>query len=202
MDTFRSTGPCAVYTGCWSCVGNSQCGYFDDTGACVPGGWLNPQGNHTAHGDAWRYFHGQCYISTKVEFVLLPAMFGLAVLAAAIVAAWRYVPARWCGLGPGEDDTLSCTTSEAGSVYGDGHHHRHMGEHMPLLIDNDPASRYAAGSSIHGSGGRSYGPVPMALSAQPKPQNPDRNGEGASFEEQYGSWCQRSGHMIQNPSTT
>ncbi|KAJ1801684.1 hypothetical protein LPJ59_000079 [Coemansia sp. RSA 2399] len=203
MDTFRSTEPCAAYTGCWSCVGNSLCGYFDDTGACVPGGWFSPQGNYTERGEAWRYFHGQCYISTRVEFMLLPAMLGLAVLAAAIIAVWQCMPARWCGLGPNEDDTLSCTTSEAGSVYGEGHHrhhHRHVGEHMPLLIDNDPASKNPAGGRAHHASERLYGPLAMAQSAQSMPQDPDGNGEGASFEEQYGSWFQRSGHMIQNPS--
>ncbi|KAJ2549599.1 hypothetical protein EV175_004385 [Coemansia sp. RSA 1933] len=193
-----------------NCVENSQCGYFDNTGACVPGGWMNPQGNYTERGDLWRYFHGQCYISTRVEFVLLPAMVGLALLAAAIIAAWQYVPARWCGLGPSEDDTLSCTTSEAGSVYSESHHHhhhhhhrhhRHISEHMPLLIDNDPASRYATdGSRAHNTGGGwSYGPVPITRSM---PGRPDGNAEGASLEEQYGSWNQRSGHMIQNPSNT
>ncbi|KAJ2390908.1 hypothetical protein GGI23_005530, partial [Coemansia sp. RSA 2559] len=148
-----------------------------------------------------------CYISARVEFVLLPMMLGLAVVAAAAIAAWQFVPGRWCGLGPGEDDTLSCTTSEAGSVYGEGHqhqhhhhHHRHVGEHMPLLIDNDPASKRPAGSRAHNASDRLYGPISMAQSAQSMPRDPDDSGESVSFEEQYGSWFQRSGRMIQNPS--
>ncbi|KAJ2140190.1 Nuclear pore complex nucleoporin component [Coemansia sp. RSA 564] len=88
---------CAHYTTCKSCTSDRRCGYFFDTGVCVPGGWLAPRGNYTNSGDAWSYYHGHCFISTRKEFVMLPAICGLLILMLAVAALWQSWPARWFG---------------------------------------------------------------------------------------------------------
>ncbi|KAJ1721225.1 hypothetical protein LPJ53_004246 [Coemansia erecta] len=183
-DTINS---CSGYTSCLSCVNDHRCGYFYNTGVCVPGSWLKPHHNYTDSGAEWSYYHGHCRISTRVEFVVLPSLLGLATLVAAVISLWRWWSYRH------NDEVPSCASSQA-SAYDErvGHfHHHHHNEHnerMPLLIDNDPASRGAAQSSI---GDRS--------TTDRRTLDPNINivaGAGrASFEEQYGSWIQRSGNM-------
>ncbi|KAJ2704271.1 hypothetical protein FB645_003426 [Coemansia sp. IMI 203386] len=174
-------GKCAKYTDCLSCVNDHDCGYFYDTGVCVPGSWLKPHANHTDSGAAWSYYHGHCRISTRVEFVVLPALLALATLAAAVIALWR----RWSH--GSTDDQSSCASSEAdiahSSVGGRHHHHyhHHGDERTPLLIDNDPASRPSA--LAMSSSGRQANELGIDIAGNPRQ---------ASLEEQYGSWCQRS----------
>ncbi|KAJ2721689.1 hypothetical protein GGI07_003804 [Coemansia sp. Benny D115] len=140
---------CAQYKDCWTCVRDDDCGYFGHPGVCVPGGWFSADKEYVDVGRGWSYHHGQCYVSTRVEYVVLPAILVLAVLMAATLAIWR----RWT-----QGD------NEEGSVV------EVAEEHMPLLIDNDPASR----------------PDRLGVAMPPGTVT------DAPLEGQYGSWCQRS----------
>ncbi|KAJ1932019.1 hypothetical protein EC988_009595, partial [Linderina pennispora] len=167
------------------------CGFFDNTGVCVPGSWLNPSQNHTASGDLWRYYHGQCYISTRVEFVLLPAILGTLILAAAIISIWRYFTLKTFAHGCDNHGYLeACTESDRECQH-------HSDEHTPLLIDNDPGSR-ASGKRLSNKSSM-LSPDPIETARATQQAWADRTPGNASFEEQYGSWAQRSGHMVQPP---
>ncbi|KAJ2876266.1 hypothetical protein GGH93_000923 [Coemansia aciculifera] len=165
---------------------------------CVPGGWLRARSNYTGSGDSWSYYHGQCYIGTRVEFVLLPSILGLVILGLAMVALWRRWPARWCRADDG--DYSSCASSVAGpAVEGQRRHpHHHGDEHMPLLIDNDPCSLPAA------SHRRRASLASGGMSIEARRHHADHSWGGnvapasSSLEEHYGSWCQRNGNMVQN----
>ncbi|KAJ2742346.1 hypothetical protein GGI20_004551 [Coemansia sp. BCRC 34301] len=193
---------CAAYSDCQACVGDRGCGYFASTCVCVPGGWLRARANYTDHGDSWSYYHGQCLIGTRVELVLLPSILGLVILGITMVAVWRHRwPARWCR--PDDGDYSSCASSVAGpAAEGQRRHlHRHGDEHMPLLIDNDPHSLPAPShrrrlSLASGSG------IGMSIEARRHQAGHSWAGNtapaGSSFEEHYGSWCQRNANMVQN----
>ncbi|KAJ2356275.1 hypothetical protein GGF43_002181 [Coemansia sp. RSA 2618] len=165
---------------------------------CVPGGWLAPRGNYTDSGDMWRYYHGHCLISTRKEFVLLPSICGLLILVLAIVALWQSWPARCCGFSlPGP------TTPRASPVQGlrgdNGRQTQVPGEHMPLLVDNDPGNSVRAqqaAAGLHGQLHPTSQESPIPQTRRQRSNAADVPG-GTSFEEQYGSWCQRSGHMVQ-----
>ncbi|KAJ1932334.1 hypothetical protein FBU59_006405 [Linderina macrospora] len=190
MDTFQDFAKkCARYSTCQSCVEQEGCGYFENTGVCVPGSWLNPSRNYTDAGELWQYYHGQCYISTRIEFVLLPAILGTMILAAAIISIWRYATLKRFACGHDGHGYL-----EVGSD-SDGECQHHSDEHTPLLIDNDPQSR-AAGKRPS-SKSSMLGPIETARKTQQAWT--DRTPGNASFEEQYGSWAQRSTHMVQPP---
>ncbi|KAJ2884274.1 hypothetical protein H4R27_002220 [Coemansia aciculifera] len=156
------------------------------------------ESNYTGSGDSWSYYHGQCYIGTRVEFVLLPSILGLVILGLAMVALWRRWPARWCRADDG--DYSSCASSVAGpAVEGQRRHpHHHGDEHMPLLIDNDPCSLPAA------SHRRRASLASGGMSIEARRHHADHSWGGnvapasSSLEEHYGSWCQRNGNMVQN----
>ncbi|KAJ1648731.1 hypothetical protein LPJ64_000050 [Coemansia asiatica] len=187
-DTAELLGRCAKHSGCPSCVNDHGCGFFFDTGICVPGGWLKPQANFTDSGAAWSYYHGNCRISTRVEFVVLPSLLILATLVAAVIVMWR----RWSF---SSDTQSSCASSQASIMHGNigsGHHHHHHHHHgderTPLLIDNDPASRPPGVLAMtSSSNNRQAGELGVDIAGNPRQ---------ASFEEQYGSWCQRSANKV------
>ncbi|KAJ1945382.1 hypothetical protein GGF37_001730 [Kickxella alabastrina] len=180
-STLLSIRKCAANKGCQSCVGDPGCGYFYNTGECVPGGWLAPLEKYAHSGASWSYYHGHCLVSTRVEYVVMPSVLVLATLIAAIIALWR----RW-SLRRG--DTRSCSSSQASISSGNAGHCFHHSEHTPLLIDNDPGSRpdaqMAAGSLARG--------MRSSNMDVPVPQNEGPLGE------HYGSWYQRTGSLIQS----
>ncbi|KAJ1822574.1 hypothetical protein LPJ56_000662 [Coemansia sp. RSA 2599] len=190
-DIVELLGKCAEYSDCLSCVNDHDCGYFYDTGVCVPGSWFRPRANYTDSGAAWSYYHGHCRISARVEFVVLPALLVLATLAAAVIALWR----RWSY--SSSDAQSSCGSSQASIYHGDvgsghhHHHHHHGDERTPLLIDNDPASRPRAlamsGTGTSTGTSRQANELGVDIAGNPRQ---------ASFEEQYGSWCQRSTNKV------
>ncbi|KAJ2018518.1 hypothetical protein H4218_003122 [Coemansia sp. IMI 209128] len=189
---------CAAYSDCQACVRDYECGYFANTGVCVPGGWLRAKANHTDSGDSWSYYHGQCYVSTRVEFELVPSILGLIILGLAMVVLWRHCSARWYGAEDG--DYSSCASSVAGPA-AEGrrrHAHHHGDEHMPLLIDNDPYSLPAAAHQRRAS----LASAGLSIEARHHRAGHSWGGNvapaGSSFEEHYGSWCQRNGNMVQN----
>ncbi|KAJ2083156.1 hypothetical protein GGI16_007254 [Coemansia sp. S142-1] len=190
---------CAKYNECQACVGDRSCGYFTNTGLCVPGGWLRARSNYMDSGDSWSYYHGQCYIGTRVEFVLLPSILGLIILGLAMVVLWRRLPARWCRTDDG--DYSSCASSVAGpAMEGQRRHPRHHGdEHMPLLIDNDPCSLPASSHRRRASLASVAG---LSIEARRHYAGHSWSGNVApassSLEEHYGSWCQRNSNMVQN----
>ncbi|KAJ2715553.1 hypothetical protein H4R19_001135 [Coemansia spiralis] len=169
---------CADYVGCESCVADPGCGFIDRRDACVAGGWLTPHSNFT-HADGWSYYHGNCAVSTRVEFVLLPATLALAVLALAVAALWR----SWS----------APRNSSAANDVGDPR----LGvclpdDHMPLLIDNDPASRHAAHHQPDDARGPQY-PTPIAPQSPSDARWAGQSPTGTSLDEQHGSWCHRRG---------
>ncbi|KAJ1957781.1 glycosylphosphatidylinositol anchor biosynthesis, partial [Dipsacomyces acuminosporus] len=176
------------HTSCLSCVQDHGCGYFDNTKACVPGGRLNPHRNYTDSGEPWSYYHGQCYVSTRVEFILVPAIICMLLATAAIFSLWNYWQFRWDqGY---EDNYTHFDTEPSRNGVQSGHHHD---EHTPLLIDNDPSSRPSKPQVPPGS-------TPIQGASQSRSRNANSTWTHgspvhASFEEQYGSWCQRSTHI-------
>ncbi|PIA16893.1 hypothetical protein COEREDRAFT_8039 [Coemansia reversa NRRL 1564] len=194
MNKINLLATCAKYGDCWSCVGDRGCGYFYKTEECVPGGWLSPHENYTDTGNAWNYYHGNCYASTRVEFVLLPSICGLIALALAIVALWRSCPIWWCELF--DSSPSPCTSPHAG-VDVIGYRHQHLlEEHVPLLIDNDPGSRTHVSQTSNNIHNLSQ-PAPITTPSSPGNRRDKPLVAGTSLEEHYGSWCQRSGHMVQ-----
>ncbi|KAJ2438991.1 hypothetical protein GGF42_008110, partial [Coemansia sp. RSA 2424] len=153
-----------------------------------------------------------CYIGTRIEFVLLPTILGLAILGVAMVALWRHRwPVRWCRSDDG--DYSSCASSVVGpAVEGQRRHpHHHGDEHMPLLIDNDPYSLPAASrrqhrrrSSLVSDSGAALAPADAGMSIEARRHQAGHSWAGnaapagSSFEEHYGSWCQRNVNMVQN----
>ncbi|KAJ2628363.1 glycosylphosphatidylinositol anchor biosynthesis, partial [Coemansia sp. RSA 1694] len=89
------------------------------------------------------------------------------------------------------------------------HSHHHGDEHMPLLIDNDPYSLPAASrrqhrrrSSLVSDSGAALAPAGAGMSIEARRHQAGHSWAGntapagSSFEEHYGSWCQRNVNML------
>ncbi|KAI8320821.1 hypothetical protein GQ54DRAFT_298370 [Martensiomyces pterosporus] len=120
------------------------------------------------------------------------------VLAAAIVSLWRCWPYKWHESPNGQCPYLD--PEGCSSDGGEGSGHRQHDEHTPLLIDNDPRSRPSRVRAPTGSTALRPEPIEAAMESHRHRAEHAWMGSspaGASFEEQYGSWCQRSGNMVQ-----